>query len=129
MTNRSCQETILRLAHARAQALVSKDSAAMRRLLADDFRYINASGMVLSKDEYLEAYVAAAEVRWTSQDLDDCAVACYGDTAVLTCRVHDRGELELEPFDAIYRSLFVWVRAAGEWRCVAGQTTAVAAPE
>jgi hypothetical protein len=129
MTNQSCEEAILRLARARAHALVTKDSPAMRRLLADNFRYINASGMVLSRDEYLAAYVAAAEVRWTSQDLDDCAVTCYGDTAVLTCRVHDRGQMEGEPFDAIYRSLFVWVLAAGAWRCVAGQTTAVAAPE
>jgi len=129
MTDQSCEEAILRLAHARAHALVTKDSLAMRRLLADNFRYINASGMVLSRDEYLEAYVVAAEVRWTSQDLDDCAVTCYGDTAVLTCRVHDRGQMELEPFDGTYRSLFVWVRAAGEWRCVVGQTTAVIAPE
>ena len=52
-----------------------------------------------------------------------------GETAVLTCRVHDQGRIGLEPFDAYYRSIFVWVRQHETWRCVIGQTTSTARPE
>lgn len=124
MTDPSREDAILRLARQRSHALVHKDSLAMEALLAAEFRYINASGMVLSRDEYIEDYVKSNHIRWTAQDLADCAVTLYGDTAVLTCRVHDRGQMGSDEFDATYRSIFVWVARDGEWRCVVGQTTA-----
>jgi hypothetical protein len=128
MTVLSLEQDILRLALQRSYALVHKDRRTMERLLADAFRYINASGILLTKADYLREYVESLEIRWTSQDMDESVVELYGDTAVLTCRVHDRGQMGTEPFDAYYRSLFVWARQQGEWRCVIGQTTATASP-
>ena len=119
---------IARLAQARGAALVQKDQAAMDRLLANTFRYTNASGVVLSKAEYLEHYVVSTYVRWTEQLLDEVEVMVYGQAAVLTCRVHDVGRYGDEPFDAFYRSTFLWVREGGEWRCAAGQTTETERP-
>lgn len=123
------EATIIGLARERSQALVSGDRQALRRLLADEFRYVNASGAVLDKQAYLLAYVGAAEIRWTAQDLDEPIVQVHGDAAILACRVHDRGWFGDEPFDGWYRSLFVWVLRQGEWRCAAGQTTAIAATD
>lgn len=125
MTDRSREDAILRLARQRSLALVHKDSQAMEALLAEEFRYINASGMVLGRDDYIDNYVKSDEVRWSAQDLDECSVTIYGDTAVLTCRVRDCGRMGAESFEATYRSIFVWAERAGEWRCVVGQTTAV----
>jgi hypothetical protein len=124
----SLEQEILRLALERSRALVHKDSRALERLLADEFRYINASGILLTKAEYLHEYVESLEVRWTSQHVDDSVVQIYGETAVLTCRVHDQGQIGTEQFDAYYRSLFVWARQQSEWRCVIGQTTATTRP-
>jgi hypothetical protein len=61
-------------------------------------------------------------------NVDDSVVQIYGETAVLTCRVHDQGQIGTEQFDACYRSLFVWARQRREWRCVIGQTTATTRP-
>jgi hypothetical protein len=124
----SLEQEVLRLALERSRALVHKDSRAMERLLADEFRYINASGILLTKAEYLHEYVESLEIRWTSQHVDDSVVQIYGETAVLMCRVHDQGQIGTEQFDAYYRSLFVWVRQQREWRCVIGQTTATTRP-
>jgi hypothetical protein len=123
------EQAIHQLALERSAALVQKDLPALERLLADEFRYTNASGMVLTKTEYLHQYVDPPDVVWLAQDLDDIAVQIYGETAVLTCRVHDQARFGTEQFDAYYRSIFVWVRQHGVWRCAIGQTTATARPE
>ena len=65
------------------------------------------------------------DVVWTAQELDECGVTLYGDTAVLTCRVRDHGQMGTDSFDGTYRSIFVWAAQGGEWRCVVGQTTEV----
>ena len=129
MSTTQIEQEILRLFRERSAALVDKDIPSLQRLLADEFRYINAGGIALSKTDYLHHYVEAPEVRWVSQDADDIVVQLYGETAVLTCRVHDQGHYGSEAFDAYYRSIFVWVRQNGAWRCVIGQTTETTRPE
>jgi hypothetical protein len=72
------EEEIVRLAEARSSALVGKDLGAMDRLLADTFRYTNASGMVLTRAEYCEHYVESSSVRWAEQAMDEVEVTVYG---------------------------------------------------
>ena len=60
---------------------------------------------------------------WVSQTSSEPVVRTYGDTAVVTLDVHDRATWQGEPFAGEFRSLFVYVRPDGVWRCVAGQTT------
>jgi len=129
VTTPPLEHEILRLALQRSAALVHKDISTLQRLLADEFRYINASGMVLTKSDYLHQYLESPDIRWLSQELDESVVQIYGETAVLTCRVHDQGQFGTDQFDAYYRSLFVWVRQYGIWRCAIGQTTAIARPD
>lgn len=122
----SVEQEIRQLFQARSVALVQKDALTLERLLADEFRYINASGVLLTKADYLHHYVTSSDVRWISQEADDVTVEVYGETAIVTCRVHDRVYFGAELFDATYRSLFVWVRQQESWFCVVGQTTAMA---
>ena len=122
-------EEIVRLAQARSTALVAKDFVTMDQLLANTFRYTNASGIVLSKAEYFEHYVESSYVRWFEQAMDEVAVTVYGQAAVLTCRVHDVGQYGEEPFDAFYRTTFLWVFLNGAWRCAAGHTSSTERPE
>jgi hypothetical protein len=129
VTTTHLEQAIVQLAQERSAALVHKDVHVLERLLADEFHYINASGMLLTKAEYLQHYVEPPLVIWASQDMDDIVVRLYGETAVLMCRVHDQGRFGTEPFDAYYRSIFVWVRQHTAWRCVIGQTTATARPQ
>jgi ketosteroid isomerase-like protein len=114
---------LLRLARARSEALVARDEAALAAILAEGFVYTNASGEVLDRAQYLDRYVRAPDVRWHAQALEDVEVRRFGDTAILTARVHDRASLGAQELDAWFRSTFVYVKTAGGWRCIAGHSS------
>jgi len=116
-------DAVAALVAARSAALVAGDAEAMARILADDFTYTNASGDTCDRDGYLAGYVTSPELVWQSQDSTGPLVRVYGDTAVVTLDVSDRATWRGEPFGGEYRSLYVYVRRDGVWRCVAGQTT------
>ena len=108
---------------ARTAALVEGDVERMTEILAEDFTYTNASGDSCDREGYLAAYVASPDLVWLSQASSEPVIRTYGDTAVVTLDVHDRATWQGEPFAGEFRSLFVYVRRDGVWRCVAGQTT------
>ena len=108
---------------ARMDALVRGDADRMREILAPDFTYTNASGITCDREGYIAAYVTSAELTWLAQEPSELQVRIYGDAAVVTLDVHDRAEWSGELVEGDYRSLFVYVRDEGMWRCVAGQTT------
>jgi ketosteroid isomerase-like protein len=124
MTDDSEQE-IIELAHARSRALVEKDLDTLASLLAENFVYTNADGIVFAHRDYLMSYVDTQELVWSSQTLDQLRVLRYGDAAVLTCRVHDVASAGDSQFDAWFRSTFLYVRLDGGWKCAAGHTTAI----
>ncbi|MGZ5399349.1 MAG: nuclear transport factor 2 family protein, partial [Nocardioides sp.] len=70
------------------------------------------------------SYVGSSELVWLAQESSALLVRVHGDAAVVTLDVHDRGAWRGEPFEGDFRSMFVYVRREGAWRCVAGQTTA-----
>ncbi len=110
---------------ARSQALIQGDATPMNEILADEYTYTNASGQTLSKREYIENYVASPDVKWFAQDVSELHIELYGDVGVVTLRVYDRAEFQGNLFEGKYRSLFVYVKRDGAWRCVVGQTTGI----
>ncbi len=117
-------EHVESIARERSRALVARDIATLERILAPQFVYTNASGVLTDKQAYL-ARVGTPRVQWISQELSDVQVRVVGDTAVLTAAVHDRATFDGEPLDARFRSTFVYVRSASGWICVAGHTSPV----
>ena len=125
MDDKAIESAIIEIAQARSAALVRGDVAALNQILADEFLYTNANGQRLDKSTYLHRYVASNAVRFLAQTMDDIRVQVYGEVAVLTCQVHDRFEYQQQLIEADYRSIFVYARQVGQWRCVTGQTTAI----
>jgi uncharacterized protein (TIGR02246 family) len=117
------EREVASLVTARSHALVAGDAGRMREILAGDFTYTNASGQSCGRDEYVASYVGSPDIEWISQDATEPDIRVYGDCAVVTVDVHDRATWQGEPFEGWFRSLFVYVRRDGRWRCVAGQTT------
>ncbi len=117
------EEAVAALVSARADALVRGDADRMREILAPDFTYTNASGVSCNREEYVASYVGSSELVWQAQESSALLVRVYGDAAVVTLDVHDRAAWRGEPFEGDFRSMFVYVRRGGTWRCVAGQTT------
>jgi ketosteroid isomerase-like protein len=114
---------LVRLAQVRSDALVARDEGALTSILAEGFIYTNASGEVLDRAQYLERYVRSPSVRWHAQELEDVAVHRFGETALLTARVHDRATFGTQELDAWFRSTFVYVKTANGWQCVAGHSS------
>jgi len=116
-------DTVLAAAQRRSAALVNKDVAALQLLLHPDFVYVNASGHVLDRDQYLDLYVRPPEVRWTRQTLESPQVVQVGSVAVLTCLVHDVARYHDDHLDETFRSTLTWVHTVDGWRCLAGHTS------
>ena len=62
------------------------------------------SGQLLDKTEYVNAYVASADVRWERQDVADVRVTVYGDAAVAVCAIDDVASFGGEGFEGRFRS-------------------------
>jgi hypothetical protein len=118
----ACQE-VVEAATLRSQALVAGDGGAMAQILAPEFIYVNAAGQVFTRGAYLQAYVGSEFIKWQTQNLDETQVLCYGDVAVLICRVRDQTIANDQWSDEYYRSVFVYVKRGNRWLCAAGQTT------
>lgn len=118
------ERRVIETAIRRAKALVARDSPAIERLLAPDFLYTNASGVVLTCEQYLQAYVRTRDVVWHSQEMEGVRVRVFGNVAVLTARLHDRATFNNELMDAHFRTTQVYLRGDDEeWKYVAGHTS------
>jgi uncharacterized protein (TIGR02246 family) len=118
------EEAVAAVVSARTEALVHGDVDRMRDILAPDFTYTDAGGNCCDREEYIAGYVSSPDLVWMEQALSDLRVRVYGEAAVVTVDAHDRAVWRGGLFEADVRSLFVYVRRDGTWRCVAGQTTA-----
>jgi len=123
------REILRRLLDDKAAALAARDAAFFGRILDEKFRYINAGGREFDKSGYIDFFLESGRMQWHSQILDDMTIRRYGDAAVVTCRVVDRGTFNGEPFGGAFRSTQVFVRSPDGWRYVSGQSTTVAAEE
>ena len=108
---------------ARANALLTRDKAAVARLLADGFTYTHGSGKVDTRDSYLASFDSDA-VKFVSADHADLSVRRFGDAAVLAGNLDvvliPKGEAQRSPK---FRFISVWVRSGDAWKMVAFQNT------
>lgn len=107
----------------RYQAAVKQnDAATMDRLLADDFILITGAGKVFAKAELL-ADARSGQTTYEHQEDTDQVVRIWGDTAVVTARLWEKGVKNGKPFDATLWFSDTYVRTPLGWRYVFGQAS------
>ena len=111
----SDERTLLRLEDSWASALVRRDGATFRRLLADGFVY-SENDRTSTREEVLRD-IGAETV--TAAHNEDMRVRRFGTTAVVTGWLVVRGHGPGGPFDRRYRFTDTWVRRNGNWQIVA----------
>lgn len=127
MINQSTKDELIQLLNIRSAALVEGDLEFFEKILVDDFSYTNASGKVFDKTTYLEFFIKSKQMQWQAQELDDLNIQCYGDVAVVTCRIHDQASYQGNAFEGYFRSTQVFVKQSSDrWQYVVGQTTTIA---
>jgi ketosteroid isomerase-like protein len=110
------------------QAALSSNTAAMEKLLADDYLAITASGTLQTKDQAL-ANLRAGRMHFTSLELSDRKVRFYGTTALVTSLAEVQGNTGDGELSGSYRYTRVYVRdAQGTWKIVSFEASRIREP-
>lgn len=102
------------------QAIVRKDRAAIAANMADDFRQIDGSGNVETKQSFL-AELVSPDLQINPYTVEGFNVRLYGDVALLSGRSRLTGQAEGRAFTSSYRYIDIYVRKGGAWRVVSVQ--------
>ncbi|HEY2797852.1 MAG TPA: nuclear transport factor 2 family protein [Thermoanaerobaculia bacterium] len=105
------------------QAAVKRnDVATMDRILADDFVLVTGRGKTYTKKDLLDE-ARGGRMVYERQEDSQQAVRVWGDTAVITALLWEKGTNAGKPFD--YKVWFsdTYVRTPKGWRYVFGQSS------
>ncbi|HEV8303892.1 MAG TPA: nuclear transport factor 2 family protein [Gemmatimonadales bacterium] len=121
----SPEDSVRALESQRAQALLQADTAALTRLIADDFVEISRLGTVRTKADNMRE-IATGALKLTSVRYDSLSVRIYGDVAVLQGIADNTGVFRGFPFSGKIRYTRIFVRRrGGPWQAVAMQQTSM----
>jgi ketosteroid isomerase-like protein len=105
------------------QAAVKKnDAATMDRILADDFVLVTGSGKTYTKADLLEE-ARSGRVIYEHQEDTARTVRVWGDTAVVTAKLWEKGTDNGKPIDYTVWFSDTYVRTPTGWRYVFGQSS------
>jgi len=105
-----------------AEAVKSRDQAKLDGILGAGLVYTHSTGIVDGKAEYLAKLKSGAQ-RYDGLETSDMVIHMYGDTAVVTAKIHMTGATKGVPFNDKLLYTHVWVKQGGRWLLVAHQTT------
>ncbi len=118
----SDQQTVAALDTEYQAAVKNNDAVAMKRLLADDFLLVTGSGKRYSKADLLQE-AEGGQVRYEHQEDTDQSVRVWGDTAVVTAKLWEKGTDHGKPFDYTVWFSDTYVRTTTSWQYVFGQSS------
>ncbi len=120
LTRVDAAKQVIEAAMARASALAEGDAEGLSALLHEEFRWTSHVGATFDRAQYIRRNTEGHTV-WRSQSLLDPQVVVVGETAVLYAEVEDVVLAEGEESETFRMPMTqVWVRAAGDWKCLAG---------
>ena len=117
-------EEITRISEPWGTTVLTKDTAYLKSLWADDFSYIGADGTVRDEKANLALYASSTDT-YTSAGLTAFNVRVYGKNFAVTDG-DDRyvgKDKDGKPFEKKGRFTNVWIRKNGKWQVVAGHGT------
>jgi ketosteroid isomerase-like protein len=113
------EQQIKQLSNEMSQAIAASDTAILNRGWADDYRFTNERGDVITKAQLLEV-IQSGVLKYESVVNDDIDVRVYGDAAVMTGNTSVRWQFAGESLNGRYRFTEVYVNGGDGWRAVAG---------
>ena len=124
--NSNAEQEVRELTREWDEAYMRRDTIALDRILADDFIFTDAAGIVSNKARYMMAIIKSPDMMLIeSFSSDDVHVRVYGDTALVTGRSKLKGRPKGRAFNDLYRFTDVWVKRQGHWQAVATQVTRI----
>jgi ketosteroid isomerase-like protein len=110
-------------------ALTKGDTAALERIWADDYTFINASGVVVTKAERLANLKSGATNLNTIEMDPEIKIRVYGgDVGVAINRVTLKGQYSGKATTGQFQSSIVFAKTPAGWQLVCNQITPVTSP-
>jgi ketosteroid isomerase-like protein len=106
------------------QAMLDSNVEALDKLIADDLVFTMHTGLVIHKQDDLEAHRTGIQ-RFTKIDLDDQQIRHYGDCAVVAVKVGLTGQFNGQAYSETYRFTRVWVKRQNHWQIAAGHVSQI----
>jgi ketosteroid isomerase-like protein len=103
-------------------AVKQNDAATMDRLLADDFTLVTGSGKTYTKKDLLDE-ARSGQIHYEHQEDTDQTVRVWGDTAVVTAKLWEKGINQGKSFDKMVWFSDTYVRRPARWQYVFGQSS------
>lgn len=103
-------------------AVKQNDAVTMDRLLADDFILVTGSGKTCTKRDLLKE-TSSGQIHYEHQEDMEQTVRVWGDTAVVTARLWEKGTNQGKSFDKTVWFSDTYVRRPTGWRYVFGQSS------
>jgi ketosteroid isomerase-like protein len=104
--------------------MLASDVTALEALVADSLIFGMPTGAVITKAKDLESHRSGL-LKLIALEPSEQRIVRYGDTAIVSVRMHIVGEYDGATFAGSYRYLRVWARVGDRWQVVAGQVTPV----
>lgn len=107
-------------------AYIRRDTAAMDRLLGDEYMFINDDeGVVATKKQILDSFKSGGDRKIISYKRQDDRVRVYGDVGVLTYRYQSEETYKGQYNGGDFWVTRIFVRRGGRWQIMGGQETRV----
>jgi ketosteroid isomerase-like protein len=103
-------------------AVKINDAATMDRILADDYILVVGSGKTYTKSDLLNE-ARGGQVSYEHQEDTDQTVRIWGDTAVVTAKLWEKGTQNGKPFDYTVWFSDVYLRTPSGWRYTFAQSS------
>ena len=101
-------------------ALLSKDSANLSALLADDVSYGHSSGIIQTKAQLIRDVMSGLQ-DYKSIEPSDMNIRVYGNAAVVVLKLKTNLIANGNPMDLNLGVTFTWIKLNNEWKLVARQ--------
>lgn len=102
------------------KATRTKDTTALKRIIAEDWIATNEMGKILNREEYLSQTAANPDVIQSNENTD-MQVRVFDNTAVVTGGLTERGTRSGTAYTDTYRWTDVFVKRGGRWQAVVSQ--------
>jgi ketosteroid isomerase-like protein len=99
-------------------AEVRYDAKAVDKLLEENFIYVGNGGSLTSRADFVRL-TDREKNPLDALEVTDVDVHTTGDTAVATGLIHEKGLLNGQPYEFRGRTLTIFAKRNGRWRCLA----------
>lgn len=103
-------------------AVKVNDAATMDRILADDYELVTGSGKTYTKSDLIDDARNGRTVLERNDELEK-SVRVWGDTAVITAKLWEKGANAGKPFDHTLWFSDTYVRTPAGWKYAFGQSS------